>query len=153
MFKLQSAMEYLMTYGWTMLVIIVVVASLFYIGVFGTNESSGTHAAITPGYKVTILSFASNGVLSAAVGSAVIPLNVIATNCSSSGAIAPSYWPINGIIISIKAQTTQNLTFQCPVTSLNFGSSFTGTLWIEYPQNGQNQIIKVATMTATVTSK
>ncbi|MGC8538978.1 MAG: hypothetical protein ACP5MK_03880, partial [Candidatus Micrarchaeia archaeon] len=32
--KLQSAMEYLMTYGWAILIIAVVLSALFYLGVF-----------------------------------------------------------------------------------------------------------------------
>ncbi len=34
--KLQSAMEYLMTYGWAILIICIVVAILFYLGVFNS---------------------------------------------------------------------------------------------------------------------
>ena len=32
--KSQSAMEYLMTYGWAVLVVVIVLAALFYLGVF-----------------------------------------------------------------------------------------------------------------------
>ncbi|MGC8538128.1 MAG: hypothetical protein ACP5MZ_04090 [Candidatus Micrarchaeia archaeon] len=36
--KLQSAMEYLMTYGWAILIVAVVLAALFELGVFNTCE-------------------------------------------------------------------------------------------------------------------
>ena len=32
--KAQSAMDYVMSYGWTIIVIMIVIASLFYLGVF-----------------------------------------------------------------------------------------------------------------------
>ncbi|MGC9011056.1 MAG: hypothetical protein ACP5JN_02855, partial [Candidatus Micrarchaeia archaeon] len=36
--KAQSAMEYLMTYGWAILIISVVLAALFQLGVFNANN-------------------------------------------------------------------------------------------------------------------
>lgn len=38
--KGQTAMEYLMTYGWAILIIIVVIAALYSMGVFQTPEES-----------------------------------------------------------------------------------------------------------------
>lgn len=38
--RLQSAMEYLMTYGWAILVIAVVLASLYQLGIFNTSNSA-----------------------------------------------------------------------------------------------------------------
>ncbi len=40
LFKLQGAMEFLMTYGWSLLIIAVVIAALFAFGVFNANPSS-----------------------------------------------------------------------------------------------------------------
>ena len=39
--KGQSAMEYLMTYGWSILIIAIVLVSLFELGIFGNNSLSG----------------------------------------------------------------------------------------------------------------
>ena len=44
--KAQSAMEYLMTYGWAILIIIVVVAALFAMGVFSTKQPETTEVCV-----------------------------------------------------------------------------------------------------------
>ena len=52
--KSQSAMEYLMTYGWAVLIIAIVLAALFDLGVFG-GLSGGTpiSAISSPGFSIT----------------------------------------------------------------------------------------------------
>ncbi len=39
--KSQSAMEYLMTYGWAILIIVVAFSALYFLGVFGATASTG----------------------------------------------------------------------------------------------------------------
>ncbi len=53
-------MEYLMTYGWAILIIAVVLAALFSLGVF-TNPGLGTSCIAAPGYTCTGLSLAKTG--------------------------------------------------------------------------------------------
>ncbi len=48
--KAQSAMEYLMTYGWAILIIAVVLAALDFLGVFNGNTFVGSSCLATPGY-------------------------------------------------------------------------------------------------------
>ena len=38
--KSQSAMEYLMTYGWAILVVLIALGALFYLGVFNPKTPS-----------------------------------------------------------------------------------------------------------------
>ena len=40
--KLQSAMEYLTTYGWTLLVLALILASMFVLGLFNSNNYTPT---------------------------------------------------------------------------------------------------------------
>ena len=49
-FRAQSAMEYLMTYGWAILIIAVVLGALFSLGVFSSTSLLGTSCIATPGY-------------------------------------------------------------------------------------------------------
>lgn len=57
--KAQSAMEYLMTYGWSILILAVVIAALYLLGVF--NAFSTINGCIsTPGYLCTGLKFSTN---------------------------------------------------------------------------------------------
>lgn len=53
--KGQSAMEYLMTYGWAILIIVVVLAALFYMGVF--TPSPGESCKFAPGSALACKSF------------------------------------------------------------------------------------------------
>jgi hypothetical protein len=57
--KAQSAMEYLMTYGWSILILAVVLASLYFLGVFSSIISPSSCIA-TPGYLCTGIKFSTN---------------------------------------------------------------------------------------------
>jgi hypothetical protein len=48
--RAQSAMEYLMTYGWAILIIAVVLGALFSIGVFSGTSLLGTACVASPGF-------------------------------------------------------------------------------------------------------
>ena len=61
--KAQSAMEYLMTYGWAILIIAVVLGALFSLGIF-SNPGIGTACIASPGYLCTGPALNSNGELS-----------------------------------------------------------------------------------------
>ncbi len=58
--KAQSAMEYLMTYGWAILIIAVVLAALFAIGIF-TNPGLGVSCVAASGYTCTSIALAETG--------------------------------------------------------------------------------------------
>jgi hypothetical protein len=48
--KAQSAMEYLMTYGWALVILAVVAAALYQLGVFGGISSASSTCVAAPGY-------------------------------------------------------------------------------------------------------
>ncbi len=52
-FKAQSAMEYLMTYGWAILIIAIVLAALYVLGVFNGSAFIGTTCTATSGALCT----------------------------------------------------------------------------------------------------
>ncbi len=52
-FKAQSAMEYLMTYGWAILIIAIVLAALYVLGVFNGSAFVGTTCTATSGALCT----------------------------------------------------------------------------------------------------
>ncbi len=62
--RAQSAMEYLMTYGWAILVVAVVLAVLFELGIFGGTTT--TTCIAQPGFTCTDLIFDSNVITNAA---------------------------------------------------------------------------------------
>ncbi len=49
-YKAQSAMEYLMTYGWAILIIAVVLGALFQLGVFNGGSLAGSSCVASPGF-------------------------------------------------------------------------------------------------------
>jgi hypothetical protein len=68
MIKAQSAMEYLMTYGWAILIIAVVLGALFSLGVFSGSSLLGTSCVASPGYLCQTPSLLSSGTLSFTLG-------------------------------------------------------------------------------------
>lgn len=55
--RAQSAMEYLMTYGWAILIIAVVLGALFSLGVFSGSALLGTTCIAQSGYLCSSMSF------------------------------------------------------------------------------------------------
>ena len=67
-FRAQSAMEYLMTYGWAILIIAVVLAALFALGVFSGASLLGTSCVASSGYTCTNPVMNTAGVISFTFG-------------------------------------------------------------------------------------
>jgi len=141
--KTQSAMGYLMTYGWAIVVIAVVIAALFSLGLFNT-ANGGISSTCEPvyGYLCSNLALASNGMLSATIGSSLYALSNVQSGCGTVTSSPTSWTATQGNVL---ANLPTPVTFSCPITSNTLGSSYTETLWIEYTQNGQTQTAKIGT--------
>lgn len=68
--RAQSAMEFLMTYGWAILIIAVVLVVLFRLGIFSGIASFGTSCLPSSEYLCSISSLGTNGNLSFTLGQA-----------------------------------------------------------------------------------
>ena len=66
--KAQSAMEYLMTYGWAILIIAVVLGALFSLGVFSGASLIGNACIAGPGYYCGTMVYTHAGTLTASIG-------------------------------------------------------------------------------------
>jgi len=62
--RAQSAMEYLMTYGWAILVIIIVIAVLFYIGILNPTNVAPDSCTMPPGLACRAYKLDTEGKLS-----------------------------------------------------------------------------------------
>ncbi len=133
--KAQSAMEYLMTYGWAILIIAVVLGALFSLGVFNSSSLIGTSCVALSGYYCANPVLSQSGVLTLTVGQAtgtdysaatvyIVPsgstfspsdANAIITGGLSSGQTAP---------VSITLSTTGAYS--------TVGTAFTGYVWLVY---------------------
>ncbi len=137
---LQSAMEYLMTYGWALLIIAVVLAAMFQLGIFNPGQFAGQECILPAGLSCINSYLFTNGMLSINIlQSTTSPINVTGYNCSiatlQNMAIIPIK-PVNQIYLPVGANTT--LTMNCfsaaaiIANTLVSGSLFTGNLGVNY---------------------
>ena len=95
-FKAQSAMEYLMTYGWAILIIAVVLGALFSLGVFSSTSLLGTSCIATPGYlcQSPLLSHSTGGLtitFGQNTGSTIYNVSIACAATSASTTGLPYY--------------------------------------------------------------
>jgi hypothetical protein len=82
----QSAMEYLMTYGWAILIIAVVLTALYSLGLFSGSTLTGTSCVASPGFlcSAPVLSH-SSGTLSFQLGqTAGTSISNVAVACAAT---------------------------------------------------------------------
>jgi hypothetical protein len=107
-FRLQSAMEYLMTYGWAILIIAVVLGVLFQMGVF--NSSSMT-VRVPPGACKVLRTSAAVNLVGQCSG--ILPKYVAQFNGASSYVVTPyanQLYPKQYITISLWFKTTEDVS-------------------------------------------
>jgi hypothetical protein len=126
-------MEYLMTYGWSILVIAVVVAVLFGFGVFNPSSSGSTSSCVAlSGWQCTSLTLYSSGTLSLNIGEIGPPITITGVGCSSNSTL-PTYFTTASSTVS--SGQVASLGTWCPVQSSVLGTSFSGQVWVQYYYN------------------
>ena len=155
--RAQSALEYMVTYGWAILIIALILVVLFFIGVFGGAPVTTTSCVATSGYTCGSPVMNTLGYLQVSLGQtsvSVSTLSVTGLGCSNSTS-APSTYVSSNIGIASGRQAAA--VFKCPLTKTGvLGAPFSGTLWIRYTsssQPGQTYTIEVATLTTTATTQ
>ena len=137
-------MEYLMTYGWAILVIIVVIAVLFYIGVLNPRNITPTSCTFPPGFSCATYKLnQSNGhmllKLGHAVGRRIVITNISCTQYSAGTPSAGNYSLSANQSVN-NGESTSNLDITCyPATG---GSAVSGSagdivkfkMWINYTE-------------------
>ncbi len=140
-FKAQSAMEYLMTYGWAIIIIAVVLGALFSLGVFSGNAFLPTACIAASGYEclspllhVGVLSFTfgqNTGTTWTSGNVLFIPTGKSYTgnagNQYSLGALSSG----GSTTVSISNVTTWN----------SIGYSLTGTLYVNYSTSAASHLV------------
>ncbi|MDE1825493.1 MAG: hypothetical protein KGH61_01480 [Candidatus Micrarchaeota archaeon] len=97
MFKLQSAMEYLMTYGWAILIIAIVLGALFGLGILNGNAFLITSCLPQPGFLCQTPTLNTQGNLSFSLGQSTgSTVYNIAVGCAT-GATSIGL-PSNGLV-------------------------------------------------------
>ena len=129
--KAQSAMEYLMTYGWAILIIAVVVAILFQLGIFAGAPLLGTSCLASTGYLCTTPQLYTNGNLVVNVGQFTGQTITLTGIACTPTANAPS--TVQGVTQTLlPSGGTAALTFSCPLGSNTLNTRFSGYLWVQY---------------------
>jgi len=142
-FKAQSAMEYLMTYGWAILIIAVVLGALFSLGVFSGSSLLGTSCIATPGFLCQNPLLSTSGTLTATIGqengytayNAFFYVSPQTAGVNSAGFPTQAYQCTPQAGASLSALSSgQTVTISCPtgLSSPTIGTSFSGYIWLNY---------------------
>jgi hypothetical protein len=149
--KAQSAMEYLMTYGWAILIIAVVLGALFSLGVFSGASLIGNACIAGPGYYCGSMIYSHTSgasqftvVVGQSTGSSWTAVNVILA--PQGVATGSSGGPINtGTTTVLQTSAASPVTLvsgQQATVNLNLGSTvavgnpLAGSVWACYVTSG-----------------
>ncbi len=143
--KAQSAMEYLMTYGWAILIIAVVLGALFSLGVFSSGALLGTSCIALSGYLCSnpvLHSGTFTATIGQATGTSWTAATLLFVAYGASTPATADFTAENGMVISGGLNSGQTTTF----TTANYmtssgtpaaltstvGASVSGTIWAYY---------------------
>ena len=134
--KAQSAMEYLMTYGWAILIIGIALAAMFQMGLFNPSKYVTDTCTLPSGLTCGSFFLYPNGLLTVSIGNGLQdPINVTAIGCSQNKTTTnmqiPYNPPSNQIYIPIGGSRTFNINC-VGASSLAPGQLYTGYLVINY---------------------
>ncbi len=154
--KGQSAMEYLMTYGWAILVIAVVLAALFELGVFSGGTGLPNACVGQSGFQCTLISAGANNVviqLGQISGNTWAPANVALFNSSvvSNVANPAAYSQTSNSVGIASLSSGVTTTVTVPISwygALSPGSPVSGQLWVQYKYNSNTYYAEIGTVTA-----
>ena len=125
--KAQSALEYMMTYGWAILIIVIVAVILYSMGIF--NPASSISSTIT-GFSATPVSNAictANGVLRIAVGDTtghrILIKNISATSNGKTEVFTPSSTVDPNPIITSGNTYIFSVPNVCPAAGTRFSAN------------------------------
>ena len=132
--KSQSALEYMMTYGWAILVIVIVAAVLYSLGIFSPSSSLSTTVTGFANTPISSAAFTNNGGLAFSVGDLVgYPIEITnVTEITASGSkitILPN--------ITISPSQTKVIIIPKAFSSSTQGSHESVSLTITYTEPGQ----------------
>jgi len=172
-FKLQSAMEYLMTYGWAILVIAIVLVALYALGVFNGSAFLHPSCIASSGYICTNQTALPNGANNVLVGFSFgqnggsTVYNGIIGVASQSGGTNSAGFPSNTAITqnaicsepcTLQPGNIQQVYVNVPSSEFSsgnsIGSEFNGYVWLNYstsPTGNADNAQKIATLIVKVT--
>ena len=143
-FKGQSAMEYLMTYGWAILIIAIVLAALFSLGVFGGGLGLPNACIAQSGFSCSspVYGHATGNILVTIgqnTGASWVAANIIFANATTLSTITGGTWPtvpgsnaISNTITAWYSGSVQSVNIPVSPTTTAIGTGVSGQLWARY---------------------
>jgi hypothetical protein len=125
--KSQAAMEFLMTYGWALLVVLIVIAALAYFGLLNPSRFLPDRVDLSPGLEVRTASVDENSIVMIIqnnMGKPLFNLQINATECNGSRGVLSD--PIH-----LPDGKTERIIINCGDTS-PVGSKFNSNLRVNY---------------------
>jgi hypothetical protein len=137
--KLQSAIEFLVTYGWALLIIAIMLFALFTSGILNSNAYASQKCVLTSGFSCLSFFISGNGLLTInLLQSLGESINVTALGCNQNGTLTHMQQPYNPPTGQIFMPIGSNYTFnvQCYTNTGPFSSntlnSFSGVIIVNY---------------------
>jgi hypothetical protein len=139
--KAQSAMEYLMTYGWAILIIAVVLGALFSLGVFGGASLLGNSCIAGPGFLCSSMALShTTGYLGVTLGqstgtswgSAIIMYAAQGNAILTNGPVVPATASNSLSTVGIISGGVTTVYMQALPASSAVGTASAGSVWACY---------------------
>ncbi|MGC8710106.1 MAG: hypothetical protein ACP5RF_00615 [Candidatus Micrarchaeia archaeon] len=127
--KAQSAMEYLMTYGWAILIIAVILGAFFSIGVFNPSLFVSSTCVLSSGLECTNYLLSANGMLTVSIENSMQdPINITGIGCSENKTTTGM------TALSPQAYIPLGRTYTFNITCAGASNSIIGSLYEGYLQ-------------------
>ncbi|HLC72256.1 MAG TPA: hypothetical protein VJH37_01620 [Candidatus Nanoarchaeia archaeon] len=134
--KGQAAMEFLMTYGWALLVVLIAIGALAFFGVLNPSKFLPNSCTLTPGFACNdFKAAASDDVITIVIQNGLgdnlnsVSLNLLNSNPSCDGAFTQT----TGTNATLNDGASATFTLDCTASSdLILGSKLKGDLQIGY---------------------
>ncbi|MCL4399392.1 hypothetical protein M1293_02710 [Candidatus Parvarchaeota archaeon] len=131
--KSQSALEYMMTYGWAILIIVIVAAVLYSLGIFSPSSSiSSTVTGFSNLGSVAANCIYNEGLIISLGNSVGYPINVTTINITDTSSSTTTNAQINSII-----SPSSKAIFLIPTVCPAAGSHYSISATVSYTEPGQ----------------
>ncbi len=136
--KSQSALEYMMTYGWAILVIVIVAAVLYSLGIFSPASSLSSTVTGFSNLGSVTGECTANGVLRISLGDSTgYPINITSITAKSSTGQISTFKPNSTVDPSPIIQPTSNYIFSVPNVCPTIGTHYSISVTANYTEPGQ----------------
>ncbi|MCL4406761.1 hypothetical protein M1139_01550, partial [Candidatus Parvarchaeota archaeon] len=136
--KSQSALEYMMTYGWAILVIVIVAAVLYSLGIFSPASSLSSTVTGFSNLGSVTGECTANGVMRISLGDSTgYPINITGVTAKSSTGQVSTFKPNSTVDPNPIILPASNYIFSVPNVCPAAGSSYSLAVTVNYTEPGQ----------------